>query len=158
MKPACPEGLRTRWVSARAGLSSGRKKMAKLLKMWVKVESGWGMVVWFIFSTETYDHVLLLVGLVEGVGLLISLSRLAVTMARIWSSISPATIRLMLEVDSRSWLVMMPPPQPRSRASIEGVWARLERRSISRPGGPVTSSLVVTISWDGDAMVVDEMD
>jgi hypothetical protein len=88
--------------------------------------------------------------LVEGVWL----SRLAVTMASIWSSMSPATIRLMFDVESMSWLVIMPPPQPRSRASIEGCWERLERRSISRPGGPVTSSLVVTISWDGDAMVV----
>jgi hypothetical protein len=31
----------------------------------------------------------------------------------------------------------------------------LESRSISAPGGPVTRSLVVTIPWNGDAMVFD---
>ena len=108
------------------------------------------MEVWFIFWTSTRDQPELELEL-----LLISLSRLAVTMASIWSSMSPATMRLMLEVDSRSWLVIIPPPQPRSRASIEGCWAMLESRSISKPGGPVTRSLVVTTSWDGDAMVFD---
>lgn len=52
---------------------------------------------------------------------------------------------------------MMPPPQPRSRASISGCWERLESRSISIPGGPVTRSLVVTTSCDGEAMVLAEM-
>lgn len=129
--------------------------MAKLLKTCVKVEGGWGMDVWFIFSTSTLDQDLLELESVEGVLSLIWLSRLAVTMASIWSSMSPATSRLTLEVDSRSLLVMIPPPQPRSSASIEECWAMLESRSISAPGGPVTRSLVVTISWNGDAMVFD---
>jgi len=121
--------------------------MAKLLRTWVKVEGGWGMEVWFIFWISTRDQLLL-----------VSLSRLDVTIASISSSMSPATIRLMFDVDSRSLVVMIPPPHPRSRASTEVCSVMLESRSISMPGGPVTSSLVVTISWDGDAMVLAVMD